>query len=98
MEMLASAQVELGLSRAEFFNLTPAQFTALQKVRLAQIYRRNYRSGVIACLIRTACGDAEAKIMDFFEAKSARQEMVDTASLALKRQLAVEARERKRRG
>lgn len=91
MEMLASAQVELGLSKAEFFELTPAQFAALQRVRLDQIYRRNYRSGIITCVIRSALGEKEARPMDFFESRTEKQEMIDTAAAALRRQMAIEA-------
>jgi hypothetical protein len=99
MEMLATAQVDLGLSERRFWSLTPAQYAALQRVRLNQIFRRNYRAGIIVATIRAALGDQEAKPMDSFERSkaAAEREAIEAADSALRRQMNREARERKGR-
>lgn len=90
--MLAIAQIELGLSEQGFWDLPPAKCAALHRVRADQIFRRNYRAGVIVATIRTALGDPDARPMDAFERKRGPgRELIETAEIALRKQLDREA-------
>ena len=69
MEMLTFAQVELGLSKAEFWRLTPAVFVALRKRHELKVEREDYRFGTITCLIKAFGGEGGAHPLDDFGKK-----------------------------
>lgn len=48
---MAIARYDLGLTEAEFWDLTPAQFVALNKRHLIHRQMDDYRSGVIAAVM-----------------------------------------------
>lgn len=49
---------ELKLSKHEFWRLTPAQFFSLLDRMQFDLYRRDYRSGIVACVIANVNRDA----------------------------------------
>lgn len=64
--MLGFAVVECGLSESTFWRLTPAKLTAIVRQRQEHIKREDYRAGIIAMLIRAACGEKKTHPFDFF--------------------------------
>ena len=58
--------MELGLREEEFWRLTPAKLFALIDCKNEQIKREDYRTGVVAMLIRSACGMKRPHVFDDF--------------------------------
>ena len=71
--MLAIAQIDLGLSEDEFWDLTPAKFRALQLRRRDVMQREDYRFGTITYLIKSIFGVKNAHPLDDFGGATKRE-------------------------
>lgn len=62
--------MELGLTEAEFWDLTPAQWFSMVAVKNDAIRREDYRTGITLLVARKMWGDKksarEARLDDFF--------------------------------
>lgn len=65
--------MDLGLSDSEFWATSLPMLTALMRARDAQRDRDDYRFGLIAALVASACGDKKASPEKFFPNLKKRQ-------------------------
>ena len=54
------------MSEAEFWRTTPAKITAIVKAKREVDKREDYRAGVLAMIVRAACGEKNVHPFDFF--------------------------------
>lgn len=64
--MLSFARVDLGLTEAEFWALTPAKFFSLAERVSARETMQDFRAGALVWVVRKIAGDKQARIEDFF--------------------------------
>lgn len=89
--MLSVARYDLGLNEDEFWELTPAQFDAINERHLVHRQMEDYRAGVIASIlvnIHKEQGAKPAEPSDFFGSlpRSKAREMTPQQMLAYLKQ------------
>jgi hypothetical protein len=74
--------VQLGLTEEEFWQLTPAQFTAMIEIVNISVEREDRRTGILTAVMRRLMGDKNAEVFDFFpehKRRETRERKVDIA-------------------
>jgi hypothetical protein len=64
--LLSFATIECGVSEESFWRLTPLKLSALVKAKQEDIKRDDYRTGVLAMIVRAALGVKNTHPFDFF--------------------------------